>query len=238
MSDEQHDRVRLDKWLWAARFFKTRGLAAEAIDGGKVDVNGARVKRAKMVQVGDEVRIRQTPFEHAVMVRGVSERRGPASVAATLYEETAASKKKRDALATQIRSMPAEEWDTGRPTKRDRREIEKFRRRSGDRRHRGVVQAVAAVEAEESRRDSGLGQARELNVGRGPRRELVPRTDDQYHWRPGEPVRERFQSNVRWERAGPENDLVGARATIRQPANRRRDALRETEHAQPNDVRR
>ena len=82
-----------------------------------------------MVQTGDEVRIRQTPFEHVVMVRGVSERRGPASVAAMLYEETTESKAKRAALATQIRSMPADDWDTGRPTKRDRREIERFRRR-------------------------------------------------------------------------------------------------------------
>ena len=127
--DHEHDRVRLDKWLWAARFYKTRALAAEAIDGGTVDVNGARVKRAKMVQTGDEIRIRQTPFEHVVMVRGVSERRGPASVAATLYEETAESKAKREALVTQIRSMPSDDWDTGRPTKRDRREIERFRRR-------------------------------------------------------------------------------------------------------------
>jgi ribosome-associated heat shock protein Hsp15 len=129
MSAGTDDRVRLDKWLWAARFYKTRGLAGEAIDGGKVEVNGARAKRAKMVQVGDEVRVRQTPFEHVVMVRGVSERRGPASVAATLYEETVDSKAKREALATQIRSMPADDWDTGRPTKRDRREIERFRKR-------------------------------------------------------------------------------------------------------------
>ena len=129
MSSDSTDRVRLDKWLWAARFYKTRGLAAEAIDGGKVDVNQARVKRAKMVQVGDEVRTRQTPFEHVVVVRGVSEQRGPASVAATLYEETAESKTRRDALKTQIRSMPADDWESGRPTKRDRREIERFRRR-------------------------------------------------------------------------------------------------------------
>ena len=129
MTDEHDDRVRLDKWLWAARFFKTRALAADAIDGGKVDVNGAKVKRAKMVHLGDEVSIRQSPFEHVVIVRGVSERRGPASVAATLYEETAESKTKREKLATQIRSMPADDWDTGRPTKRDRREIERFRRR-------------------------------------------------------------------------------------------------------------
>jgi ribosome-associated heat shock protein Hsp15 len=129
MSSDSTDRVRLDKWLWAARFYKTRGLAAEAVDGGKVDVNQARVKRAKMVQVGDEVRIRQTPFEHVVIVRGVSEQRGPASVAATLYDETAGSKARRDALKTQIRSMPADDWESGRPTKRDRREIERFRRR-------------------------------------------------------------------------------------------------------------
>jgi ribosome-associated heat shock protein Hsp15 len=126
---ETDERVRLDKWLWAARFYKTRGLAADAIDGGKVDVNGARVKRAKMVQVGDEVRVRQSPFEHVVHVRGVSDRRGPASVAATLYEETPESKAKREALATRIRNMPADDWASGRPTKRDRREIERFRRR-------------------------------------------------------------------------------------------------------------
>jgi ribosome-associated heat shock protein Hsp15 len=129
MAGETDNRVRLDKWLWAARFFKTRGLAAEAIDGGKVEVNDAKAKRAKMVQIGDQVRIRQTPFEHVVIVRGVSERRGSATVAATLYEETAASKAKREALVTQIRSMPADDWDTGRPTKRDRREIERFRKR-------------------------------------------------------------------------------------------------------------
>ena len=126
---EHDERVRLDKWLWAARFFKTRGLAADAIDGGKVDVNGTRAKCAKMVQVGDEVRVRQTPFEHVVHVRGLSERRGPASVAATLYAETAESKAKRAALATQIRSMPSDDWESGRPTKRDRREIDRFRRR-------------------------------------------------------------------------------------------------------------
>jgi ribosome-associated heat shock protein Hsp15 len=126
---ETEHRVRLDKWLWAARFFKTRGLAADAIDGGKIDVNGARAKRSKLVQAGDEVCVRQSPFEHVVQVRGVSERRGPASVAATLYEETAESTAKREALATQIRSMPGDDWERGRPTKRDRREIDRFRRR-------------------------------------------------------------------------------------------------------------
>jgi len=129
MHTESSERVRLDKWLWAARFYKTRGLAAEAIDGGKVEVNAARAKRAKMVQVGDEVRIRHSPFEHVVIVCAVSERRGPASVAATLYEETPESKARREALATQLRSMPSGDWDSGRPTKRDRREIDRFRKR-------------------------------------------------------------------------------------------------------------
>jgi len=129
-SEAEHtERVRLDKWLWAARFFKTRALAADAIDGGKVDVNATRAKRAKMIQVGDEIRVRQTPFEHVVHVRGLSERRGPASVAATLYEETAESKARRERLVTQIRSMPSDDWESGRPTKRDRRDIDRLRGR-------------------------------------------------------------------------------------------------------------
>jgi ribosome-associated heat shock protein Hsp15 len=129
-SEAEHtERVRLDKWLWAARFFKTRALAADAVDGGKVDVNDTRAKRAKMIQVGDEIRVRQTPFEHVVHVRGLSERRGPASVAATLYEETAESKARRERLVTQIRSMPSDDWESGRPTKRDRRDIDRLRGR-------------------------------------------------------------------------------------------------------------
>ena len=130
MTPESEDKVRIDKWLWAARFYKTRGLAAEAIDGGKVDVNGTRAKRAKLVQAGDEVSIRQTPYEYHLVVRGVSERRGSASIAATLYAETPASKAAREALATQIKSMPsAFDYDAGRPNKRDRRAINRFRGR-------------------------------------------------------------------------------------------------------------
>ena len=122
-------RVRVDKWLWAARFFKTRSLAVEAIGGGKVLVAGERVKPAKLLQTGDEVRIRLGPYEHVVIVRQTSERRGPASVAATLYEETDASRATRDKLAEQLRMAPGgfvfEE--KGRPTKRDRRDIERLR---------------------------------------------------------------------------------------------------------------
>ena len=78
MTESDDSKVRLDKWLWAARFYKTRSLAAEAIAGGKVQVNGERVKRAKPLQVGDEVRIRLGPYEHQIVVRELSERRGPA----------------------------------------------------------------------------------------------------------------------------------------------------------------
>ena len=123
------DRVRIDKWLWAARFFKTRSLAADAVGGGKVSLNGDGVKPAKMVQIGDEVRVRLGPYEHVVTVRGLSERRGPASVAQALYEETAASVAAREKLSEQLRMAPAAfvYEEKGRPTKRDRREIERFR---------------------------------------------------------------------------------------------------------------
>ncbi len=122
-------RVRIDKWLWAARFFKTRSLAAEAIGGGKVEVNGDRVKPARLIGAGDEIRIRLGPYQHVVMVRALSERRGPATVAATLYEETAASIAERAKHAEQLRLAPAAfvYEDKGRPTKRDRREIDRFR---------------------------------------------------------------------------------------------------------------
>jgi ribosome-associated heat shock protein Hsp15 len=121
------DRVRLDKWLWAARFYKTRALAVEAIDGGKVQVNGDRVKRAKLLHLGDEVRVRQGPYEHVVEVRGLSERRGPASVAATLYEERPESRVRREELAERLKAAAAFQVEKGRPTKRDRRQIDRFR---------------------------------------------------------------------------------------------------------------
>lgn len=122
-------RVRLDKWLWAARFYKTRSLAADAIGGGKVLVAGERVKPAKQLQVGDEVRLRLGPYEHVVVVRAISERRGPAAVATTLYDETPASRAAREKLAEQLRMAPATfvYEEKGRPTKRDRRDIERLR---------------------------------------------------------------------------------------------------------------
>ena len=122
-------KVRFDKWLWAARFFKTRSLAVDAIESGKVELNGDRAKPAKLIQAGDEVRIRLGPYEHIVAVRGVSERRGPATVAATLYEETPASRATREKLAEQLKLAPPAFVfeEKGRPTKRDRRDIERFR---------------------------------------------------------------------------------------------------------------
>ena len=118
------ERVRLDKWLWAARFFKTRALAAEAIDGGKIDVGGTRAKRARPVQMNDLIAIRRSPFEMHVVVRGLSHVRGPASVATTLYEETPESRQARETLALQLKNAPGVVFDgAGRPTKRDRRKM-------------------------------------------------------------------------------------------------------------------
>jgi ribosome-associated heat shock protein Hsp15 len=123
--------VRLDKWLWAARFYKTRGLAVEAIDGGKVQVNGDRAKRAKVLKVGDEVRVRQGMYEHLVEVLVLSDRRGSATVAQTLYAERPESVARREELAERMRMArlagPGPAYEKGRPTKRDRRRLEQFR---------------------------------------------------------------------------------------------------------------
>jgi len=119
--------VRLDKWLWAARLFKTRGLAVEAIASGKVQVNGARVKRARLLQLGDRVRLRQGPYELLVTVQGLSVHRGPAAQAARLYEEDAEGKRAREALAARLKLLPAPAFrGKGRPTKKERRDIERW----------------------------------------------------------------------------------------------------------------
>jgi ribosome-associated heat shock protein Hsp15 len=123
--------VRIDKWLWAARFFKTRSLATEAVDGGKVEINGGAAKPAKPVKVGDEVRIRIGAFEHRVIVRGLADRRGSAAAAAELYEETPESIAAREKLREQHRLAPSlfTFEEKGRPTKKDRRRIDRFRER-------------------------------------------------------------------------------------------------------------
>jgi len=123
-------KVRLDKWLWAARFYKTRALAAEAVDGGKVDVNGDRAKRAKALQVGDEVRLRQGPVEWVLRVRDVAGRRGSAEIARGLYDETDEGRRKRELVTEQLKNMPsAFSYGDSKPGKRDRRAL---RRLKGD----------------------------------------------------------------------------------------------------------
>jgi ribosome-associated heat shock protein Hsp15 len=143
MRDERDDEdaisregVRLDKWLWAARFFKTRSLATEAVNGGKVELNGLRPKAAKEVKVGDRVRVRVGPFVHELTVRALGERRGPASVAALLYEESAESVAARERLREQHRMAPAVHYEEGgRPTKKDRRALSAFDERQRRRGH-------------------------------------------------------------------------------------------------------
>lgn len=126
--DAPPGKVRLDKWLWAARFFKTRALAAEALDGGKVDVNGERAKRAKLVQQGDRVHLRSGAIEWQLMVRDIAERRGSAQVAQGLYEETVDGKRRREMIQEQLRSMPtAFAYGESRPGKHDRRAIRKLK---------------------------------------------------------------------------------------------------------------
>jgi len=120
--------VRIDRWLWAARLVKTRALAAQAIDGGRVQVNGERVKRAKTVHVGDRVRVRLGPFEYHLTVRGVAERRGPAAAARALYDEDSAGRAAREKLAQQLKAQPTAFYEgKGRPTKKQRREIDRFK---------------------------------------------------------------------------------------------------------------
>lgn len=115
---------RLDKWLWAARFFKTRSLAGEAISGGKVQVNDQRVKPAKLVQAGVKIRIRRASMEWEVILQGISRRRRPASEAMLLYRETLESLTNRESKEKQQRMEKTERLrGMGRPTKRDRRRL-------------------------------------------------------------------------------------------------------------------
>jgi len=124
------DRLRLDKWLWAARLFKTRALAAEAADLGRVNVNGRAAKPARELKTGDMLLLRQGPVQRELRVLGLSALRGPAAVAQALYAETPESVAAREAAAAR-RRMGVEPADTlahGRPTKRDRRQIADWQR--------------------------------------------------------------------------------------------------------------
>lgn len=130
------EKLRIDKWLWAARFYKTRSLAVEEIDKGRVRVNEQEAKPAREVKVGDTVALRQGPVLRTLVVRGISNQRGAAPVAQQLYEETADSLKAREQAAEQRRlaSDPASSLEHGRPTKRDRRTLDKAQDKAWDQR--------------------------------------------------------------------------------------------------------
>ena len=121
------DSLRIDKWLWCARFFKTRSLAADTIAKGRITINGQVAKASRDVRCGDTVTLRQGPIARTVIVRGLSGARGPAPIAQQLYEETADSIQAREQAAEQRRLAPepANSLTEGRPTKRDRRDIER-----------------------------------------------------------------------------------------------------------------
>ena len=122
------EEVRVDKWLWAARFFKTRALAADAITGGKVELHGHKPKPGKTVRVGDTLRVRLGPYEHIVTVRGLSERRGPASEAVKLYEEDPAGKARREKLAEQHKiAATSFAHGEGKPSRQERDEIRRLK---------------------------------------------------------------------------------------------------------------
>lgn len=120
------ERLRIDKWLWSARFYKTRSLASDEIDKGRVHVNGAEVKPAREVKVGDTVALRREGLTRTVVVKGLSNQRGPAPVAQQLYEETADSVREREKAAEQrhYAPEPANTIEHGRPTKRERRDLD------------------------------------------------------------------------------------------------------------------
>jgi ribosome-associated heat shock protein Hsp15 len=122
--------MRIDKWLWAARFFKTRALATKACDLGRVDSNGVTAKPAREVRVADMLQVKNEGGDYRVEVLALSEMRGPAALAQGLYSETDASRELRIKIAEERKAMPAHElWAEGKPSKRDRREIDRFRGR-------------------------------------------------------------------------------------------------------------
>jgi ribosome-associated heat shock protein Hsp15 len=118
------DGLRVDKWLWAARFFKTRSLAAQAVGGGKVQVNGGRAKPARPIRVGDRLQIHKAGFDYSITVLALSERRGPAAVAQTLYEESEDSRQRREILRERQRLAAATTpRPPSRPDKKARRQL-------------------------------------------------------------------------------------------------------------------
>jgi ribosome-associated heat shock protein Hsp15 len=127
---ETRSEIRIDKWLWAARFYKTRSLAADAVAGGKVALNGGRPKPSRVIRPGDRLSIRRGPFEWNIIVKGTSNYRGPASDAEMLYEESEESRFRRQAAKAQLKLERPPDFDSSRrPSKKDRRAISKFTNR-------------------------------------------------------------------------------------------------------------
>lgn len=124
------NNLRIDKWLWVTRFYKTRGLASEAIKGGKIDINETHAKPSKTVQINDRIKIKKSPFTYEITVKGLSKHRGSASIAVTLYEESEDSIIAREKLSEQLKAESAlRPTIPGRPSKRDRRNIIRFTRK-------------------------------------------------------------------------------------------------------------
>ncbi len=123
------ENIRLDKWLWAARFYKTRSLATEAVKGGKVHLNDQRVKPGHNVEVGHSLRIKKESIEQTLIIKQLSDKRGPASIAQTLYEETQESIELREKLSRERKAMYAgmPQYAAKRPSKKDRRKIIQFK---------------------------------------------------------------------------------------------------------------
>jgi len=121
--------IRLDKWLWAARFYKTRSLATEAVKGGKVHLNNQRAKPSHAVEIGHTIRIKKESIEQTIIIKQLSSQRGPASIAQTLYEETAESIELREKRTQERKAMYAgmPQYDSRRPGKKDRRKIIQFK---------------------------------------------------------------------------------------------------------------
>ncbi|MDP1558515.1 MAG: RNA-binding S4 domain-containing protein [Nitrosomonas sp.] len=128
--DDSPEKFRVDKWLFAARFFKTRSIAAEAIDRGRVQLNEIRVKPAKQVAAGDMLTIRMGDYQYEVKILALSNKRGSATIAQKLYQETDASRQRRELIAAQLKAQPPGFYVKGRPTKRDRRDIERFKNKA------------------------------------------------------------------------------------------------------------
>ena len=122
------EKIRIDKWLWAARFFKTRTLATQAVENGRVHINQERVKPAKTVVAGDRLTIQLGQYQYEVEVLALSNKRGSAPEAQKLYRETDDSRQRRETIAAQLKLQPQPFHFKGRPTKRDRREIERFKK--------------------------------------------------------------------------------------------------------------